>query len=164
MRRYKKKSREVQQTNQGPVLWPWSVLTSFALLQWLWAAGDIPWKDKAEAAAMAKRTRYAVLDYFLGGYCCEACRANGIWNSEKLEGHHVGEKKMYLSDYRHCMKQNFRREQLRNLIKEVKKRIRLLCKSCHEMAHHAAHQSVQRGMYVRLCALYAPVIHGQCTR
>ena len=148
MPRPKTNPREGQQSNQASGSWGWSVLSSLALLQWLWAAADVRCNNKAEESALAQRTRIAAVDCLLGGYCCEACRAKGILTIDRLEGHHVENREMYLSDYRHCITQKFRRRALQKLIEEVRQRMRLLCKTCHEMAHHAPQRSVQQGIYV----------------
>jgi len=83
------------------------------------------------------KTKAAVIISELGYLGCEACRLEGKKGGLRLEGHHPGKKVMNLSDYRHCVKQEYRHKAIEQLTQEVRHRLRLLCKKHHEEMHHA---------------------------
>ncbi len=135
-RRPKANRQGTQRLATAIKLFPFSALTSEALVGWLWWSDDIWLKDAEEHNAMAHRTRFAMIDLILLGNFCEVCQLRGITQFDNLEGHHPKQKLMYISEYKHCITRKFRRRTLEKLAAELIERIFLICKKCHKELHH----------------------------
>lgn len=106
------------------------------VLQWVWEQRDIDWFGNSHQRSwLSERTVEAMCNYICGTTDCEHCRATGGTPSGRVEGHHHATK-MFISDYRHNKTQKARREAMRRLARELSDSVVLLCKRCHETAHH----------------------------
>jgi hypothetical protein len=116
-----------------------------ALLDHLWEADRVPYRDKGEEQQLGRETRDALAWCICTTLGCEVCAARGTVHAGRIEHHHTATKHMYFSDYRHNIKQHKRRERMLLLATELLLRMRRLCKACHEAQHHLVPRSVQRG-------------------
>lgn len=113
------------------------------LLAQLWDAGRVECEDKASEAALSQLTTEAMIASICGAVKCEVCGVGPHSPTRQLEGHHHKSRRMYISEYRHCIKQKFRRRAMRRLASELVHRVVMLCKSCHETVHHGPSRLVR---------------------
>lgn len=116
-----------------------------ALLDYLWEAGYVRYRDKGEEQQLGRETREALAWCICKTLGCEVCAARGTIHTGRIEHHHTSPGRMYFSDYRHNIKQHTRRAKILQLAEELLDRMRRLCKGCHEAQHHLCPRSVQRG-------------------
>jgi hypothetical protein len=117
--------------------WPYFGVSNKDFLRALMTEKTIEVRSPIERRWLERRTVCAAIASIIGHYWCEACAARGIVTSNRLEGHHIGKRNMYLSCYRHCKKLMFRRRALVQLIIEIEQHCIILCKTCHEHIHHS---------------------------
>ena len=106
------------------------------LLVLLRSSQDIRLESYEQISFIEKKTIRAMVAEVYFFYQCQSCGLRPISYNQVLEGHHVTQKKMYISDYKHCITSKARVCALQRLHNELLHRSVPLCKTCHENIHH----------------------------
>lgn len=130
-----------------------------AFLRDVWSSPCMGTESEDERYQLSQKTIRAMAGYVYGGWRCLQCKRGLGTPSGQIEGHHVSKGTAYISRYKHLKYRKSRQRALTTLWSEMALHVVLLCKSCHEKAHHYSAGSVKYGLDAVHFSVY-----GQCTK